>query len=143
MITADSNLLVSMQTVADDIVKTATPDLSEKAELRPSRIMSVVLAFSALAIALYIQSAYTILTTIYNFYDAASGIPALVALYWKKATSTGIIASLTGGFLTCALWRAVGPPLGLGPTLLSAAVCFILLVAVSLAPYKKHPHRIA
>ena len=105
--------------------------------------MSVVLAFSALAIALYVQSAYTILTTIYNFYAAAAGIPALAALYWKKATSAGIIASVTGGFLTCALWRAAGSPLGLGPTLPGAAVCLILLVTVSLATCKKHPSRIA
>lgn len=34
MSTADSYLLVSMQTVVDDIVKTAKPDLSEKSELR-------------------------------------------------------------------------------------------------------------
>ena len=143
MSTADSYLLVSMQTVVDDIVKTAKPDLSEKSELRLSRIMSVVLAFSALAIALYVQSAYTILTTIYNFYAAAAGIPALAALYWKKATSAGIIASVTGGFLTCALWRAAGSPLGLGPTLPGAAVCLILLVTVSLATYKKHPSVVA
>ncbi len=143
MSTADSYLLVSMQTVVEDIAKTAKPDMSEKTELLLSRLMSVVLAFSALAIALYVQSAYTILTTIYNFYAAAAGIPALAALYWKKATGAGIIASVTGGFLTCALWRAAGSPLGLGPTLPGAAVCLILLVSVSLLTYKKHPSRMA
>lgn len=143
MSTADSYLLVSMQTVVEDIAKTARPDMSEKTELLLSRLMSVVLAFSALAIALYVQSAYTILTTIYNFYAAAAGIPALAALYWKKATRAGIIASVTGGFLTCALWRAAGSPLGLGPTLPGAAVCLILLVSVSLLTYKKHPSRMA
>ena len=139
MSTADSYLLVSMQTVVDDIIKTVKPDMSEKTELLISRIMSVVLAFSALGIALYIKSAYTILTTIYNFYAAAAGIPALAALYWKKATSAGIISSVLGGFITCAIWRAAGSPLGLGPTLPGAAVCLILLVAVSLLTCKKNP----
>ena len=64
MSTADSYLLVSMQTAVDDIGKTIKPDMSEKTELLLSRIMSVVLAFLALGIALYIKSAYTILTTI-------------------------------------------------------------------------------
>lgn len=143
MSTADSYLLVSMQTVVDDIVKTKKPDLSERTELLLSRILSVVLAFSALGIALYVKSAYTILTTIYNFYAAAAGIPALAALYWKKATAAGVISSVVGGFLTCAVWRAAGSPLGLGPTLPGAAVCLILLVAVSLLTYGKHPSRAA
>ena len=46
---------------------------------------------------------------------------------------------MTGGFVTCALWKAAGSPLGLGPTLPGAAVCLVLLVTVSLATYKKHP----
>ena len=47
---------------------------------------------------------------IYNFYAAAAGIPALAALYWKKATSQGMIAAVIGGFVTCAVWRALGSP---------------------------------
>lgn len=139
MSTADSYLLVSMQTVVDDIGKTINPNMGEKKELRISRIMSVVLAGSALLIALYVKSAYTILTTIYNFYAAAAGIPALAALYWKKATKQGILAALIGGFVVCAGWKILGSPFGIGATLPGAAVCLILLVAVSLATYKKSP----
>ncbi len=143
MSTADSYLLVSMQTAVDDIGKTIRPQMSEKRELLLSRILSVVLAFGALVIALYIKSAYTILTMIYNFYAAAAGIPALAALYWKKATAQGMIAAVIGGFVTCAVWRALGSPLGIGGTLPGAAVCLALMVTVSLATYKKHPSRMA
>ena len=143
MSTADSYLLVSMQTAVDDIGKTIRPQMSEKRELLLSRILSVVLAFGALMIALYIKSAYTILTMIYNFYAAAAGIPALAALYWKKATAQGMIAAVIGGFVTCAVWRALGSPLGIGGTLPGAAVCLALMVTVSLATYKKHPSRMA
>ena len=143
MSTADSYLLVSMQTAVDDIGKTIRPQMSEKRELLLSRILCVVLAFGALVIALYIKSAYTILTMIYNFYAAAAGIPALAALYWKKATAQGMIAAVIGGFVTCAVWRALGSPLGIGGTLPGAAVCLALMVTVSLATYKKHPSRMA
>jgi len=139
MSTADSYLLVSMQTAVDDIGKTIKPDMSEKRELLFSRVLCVVLAAGALVIALYIKSAYTILTMIYNFYAAAAGIPALAALYWKKATSQGMIAAVIGGFVTCAVWRALGSPFGIGGTLPGAAVCLILLVTVSLATYDKNP----
>lgn len=143
MSTADSYLLVSVQTAVDDIGKTIKPCMSEKRELLISRIMCVLLAGSALVIALYVQSAYSILTLIYNFYAAAAGIPALAALYWKKATRQGIISSVIGGFAVCALWRALGNPFGLGATLPAAAVCLVLLVTVSLATYKKSPSRMA
>lgn len=139
MSSADSYLLVSMQTAVHDIGKTFDPDMSEKKELLVSRIMSAVLAIGALVIALYVKSAYTILTTIYNFYAAAAGIPALAALYWKKATSAGVISAMLGGFAVCTVWKLLGSPLGLGATLPGAAVCLILLVTVSLATYKKNP----
>ena len=139
MSTADSYLLVSTQTAVDDIGKTIAPEMSEKKELLLSRLLCVLLAFGALVIALYIKSAYTILTMIYNFYAAAAGIPALAALYWKKATAPGMISAMIGGFVVCAVWRALGSPFGIGATLPGAAVCLVLLVTVSLATYKKHP----
>lgn len=143
MSTADSYLLVSVQTVVSDIGKTIFPHLDSKKTLLFSRVLTVLLALSALVIALYIKSAYSILTMIYNFYAAAAGIPALAALYWKKATAQGMIAANVGGFLVCATWKALGNPFGLGGTLPGALICSILLVVVSLATYEKNPSRMA
>lgn len=143
MSTADSYLLVSVQTVVSDIGKTINPKMESKKTLLLSRILTVVLALSALVIALYIKSAYSILTMIYNFYAAAAGIPALAALYWKKATAPGMIAANIGGFVVCAAWKAAGNPFGLGGTLPGALVCAVLLVTVSLATYKKYPSKMA
>lgn len=137
MSSADSYLLVSVQTAVHDIGKTFTPNMSEKKELLLSRIMTAVLAVGALTIALYVKSAYTILTTIYNFYAAAAGIPALAALYWKKATSAGVISAMVGGFAVCTVWKLLGSPFGIGATLPGAAVCLLLLISVSLATGRK------
>ena len=101
-----------------------------------SRVMSVVLAMGALIIALYIKNAYNVLMFAWSFYAAAAGLPSLAALYWKKATSQGIISAMTGGFVVCVGWK-------LAETVPGALVCGILLVAVSLATCKKHPCRMA
>ncbi|MGN0995155.1 MAG: sodium:solute symporter family protein, partial [Butyricicoccus sp.] len=130
-------LLVAVQTCVHDLGKTFNPKMSEKHELMLSRIFSVVLALGALIIALYIKSAYDVISFAWSFYAAAAGLPALAALYWKKATHAGVVAGMAGGFIVCVGWKLAGLPFGLGATVPGAIVCGILLVTVSLATYKK------
>ncbi len=139
MSTADSYLLVSVQTCVRDIGKTFFPDMKEKRELLLSRICAVVLSVGALLIALYIQNAYNILMFAWSFYAASAGLPAFAALYWKKATAPGIIAGMVSGFVVCVGWKLAGQPFGLGATVPGTIACAIALVAVSLATCKSHP----
>ncbi|MDO5331795.1 MAG: sodium:solute symporter family protein, partial [Bacillota bacterium] len=139
MSTADSYLLVSVQTCVHDIGKTINPEMNEKREMRLSRIFSVVLPLGALVIALYIKNAYSILMFAWSFYAAAAGIPAFAALFWKKATKAGIISGMISGFVFCVGWKLLGTPFGLGPTVPGAIACGIAIVVVSLATYKKNP----
>ena len=141
MSTADSYLLVSVQTCVHDIGKTLKPDMQEKTEMRLSRLFSVVLSVGALVIALYIKNAYNILMFAWSFYAAAAGIPAFAALLWKKATAPGVIAAMISGFTVCVGWKLAGEPFGLGSTVPGAIACFIVLVAVSLATYRKYPSK--
>lgn len=139
MSTADSYLLVSVQTCVHDIGKTVNPGMSEKREILLSRIFSIILPIGALVIALYIKNAYSILMFAWSFYAAAAGLPAFAALYWKKATKAGIIAGMLAGFAVCVGWKLCGNPLGLGPTVPGAIACALALVTVSLATHKSHP----
>ena len=139
MSTADSYLLVSVQTVVHDLGKTFKPDMTQKHEILFSRIASVVLALGALVIALYIHSAYTVVTLSFTFYAAAAGLPALAALYWKKATNAGVLSAMIGGFTVTVIWKLLGQPLGLGAAIPGSLVCGVLLVGVSLATCKKKP----
>ena len=139
MSTADSYLLVSVQTCVHDIGKTINPKMPEKRELLFSRLFAVILPLAALVIALYIKNAYDILMFAWSFYAAACGIPAFVALYWKKATKAGIISGMLAGFAVTILWKAIGLPFGLGATVPGAICCLIATVGVSLATYKSHP----
>lgn len=139
MSTADSYLLVSVQTCIHDIGKSIRPDMKDKMEVRMSRIFSIILPIGALIIALYIKNAYNILMFAWSFYAAAAGLPAFAALYWKKATKAGIISAMVSGFVVCNIWKIIGEPYGLGSTVPGAIACAIALITVSLATYKKHP----
>lgn len=139
MSTADSYLLVSVQTCVSDIGKTISPGMSEKTELRLSRIFAVILPIGALVIALYIKNAYATLMFAWCFYAAAAGIPAFAALFWKKATKQGIIVAMVSGFTVCIAWKLLGQPFGLGAAVPGTIACAIALVTVSLATFQKHP----
>ena len=131
MSTADSYLIVSVQTCVHDIYKVFNPNISEKKELRLTRVFAVILPLGALVIALYIKNAYSILMFAWSFYAAAAGLPAFAALYWKKATKAGIIAGMVAGFTVCVGWKLAGVPFGLGPTVPGAIACAAALVGVS------------
>ena len=139
MSTADSYLLVSVQTCVSDIGKTISPGMSEKTELRLSRLFAVILPSGALVIALYIKNAYATLMFAWCFYAAAAGIPAFAALFWKKATKQGIIVAMVSGFTVCIAWKLLGQPFGLGAAVPGTIACVIALVTVSLATFQKHP----
>ncbi|MBQ9719478.1 MAG: sodium:solute symporter family protein, partial [Oscillospiraceae bacterium] len=114
MSTADSYLLVSVQTCVHDIGKTIHPKMADKREIALSRVFSIVLPIAALVIALYIKNAYDILMFAWSFYAAACGLPCFAALYWRKATKAGVLAGMIAGFAVCVGWKLVGMPFGLG-----------------------------
>lgn len=141
MSTADSYLLVSVQTCVHDIGKTFFPDMKEKTEILLSRIFSIILPLGALVIALYIKNAYNILMFAWSFYAAAAGLPAFAALFWKKATSPGIITGMVSGFVVCVGWRLMGEPFGLGSAVPGTIACGIALISISLLTYRTHPSK--
>ena len=140
MSTADSYLLVSVQTCVHDIGKTILPGkMLEKTKIKLSRLFSIILPLLALIIALYYKNAYDILMFAWSFYAAAAGLPAFAALYWKKATKQGIIAGMIAGFTVCVGWKIAGLPFGLGAAVPGTIACGIALITVSIATYKKSP----
>ncbi len=139
MSSADSYLLISTQTFVQDIGKTIKPDMTSKREVFISRILSAVLAVGAMVIALYIKNAYDALMFAWTFYAASVGLPAVAALYWKKATKAGMLSGIGAGFVVSILWQIAGLPFGLGAAVPGSIACGIALVCVSLLTYKKHP----
>lgn len=139
MSTADSYLLVSVQSVVRDMMRTFNPRMTDEQEIRWSRVFSIALPIGALIIALYIKNAYNILMFAWSFYAAACGLPAFAALYWKKATKQGILAAMIAGFAVCVGWKMAGQPFGLGAAVPGTIACALALVLVSLATWRKSP----
>jgi len=141
MSSADTCILVSTQATVNDIWRTLKPDMTDKQELKYSRLVTIAISMFALAVALFFTNAYDALMFAWTFYAAAMGLPCLAALYWKDATSAGIVSGMVAGFVSCVVWKFMGEPLNLGSTIVGVICCAIALVAVSLATCKKHPSK--
>ena len=141
MSSADTYLLVATQSIISDLIKPNVNEFDGKKELFISRVCSVVFGVCAFLIAMFFTSAYDALMFGWTFYAATLGIPCLVALVWKKATTPGVLAGMVAGFVISITWKLMGNPLGVGSTivgvLLNAVICFI----VSLATCKNYPSK--
>lgn len=143
MSSADTYLLISVQTVVRDIIAQLIPDMSERRDLALSRLFSVLLGVCALVISLYIDGVYRVLMFAWTFYAASVGIPALLALYWRDATGPGLNAGVAAGFIASIAWRAAGRPWELSEALVGAILCTVFAVGVSLLTARSHPSRMA
>ncbi len=139
MSSADTYLLLSVQTVQRDILKPLFPAIDEKKELLLSRLFTLILGLCSVIISLYIRQAYKALMFAWTFHAASIGIPAFAALFWKKATAPGIVWSILTGFAVSMMWRTLGTPMGLSASIPGALSCALVLVAVSLLTYNKKP----
>ena len=89
----------------------------EKKELILTRVFAVIMPLGALAYrAVHQERLSDILMFAWSFYAAAAGLPAFAALYWKKATTAGILSGMVVGFTVCIGWKLAGQPFGLGAT---------------------------
>ena len=140
MSSADTCILVSTQAAVNDIWRTLKPDMTDKQELKLSRYATVAISLFALVVALFFTNAYDALMFAWTFYAAAMGLPCLAALFWKDATSPGIVAGMVTGFVTCVGWKLLGEPF-VGSTIVGVVCCGIALVVVSLATRRSHPSR--
>ncbi len=136
MSTADTYLLMSVQTVVGDIIKPLKKNLTPSKEILYSRIGTGIIGILALVISLYNRQVYRALMFAWTFYAASVGMPAIAALYWKKATSAGIIGGMIAGFSSSILWSMLGAPFEISPAIVGSVLCFATLFILSRLTYK-------
>ncbi len=137
MSSADTYLLIAVQTIIKDIGKSIIPNMDDKTELRISRICTGIAGIGAFLVAFYFRAAFNALMFAWTFYAASLGIPAFASLFWKKATKQGMYAGIFGGFIVSCSWQLAGSPFGLGSSVPGSIVSALLLIIVSLSTYKK------
>lgn len=135
MSTADSQLLVTASSVAEDIYKgVVNRKAGENRVLTLSRFTVIIVAVLAYFIALNPNSSIMgLVSNAWAGFGATFGPVVVLSLFWRRSNRAGAIAGMVGGGLTVILWDYV--PLTGGATLGAATGLYSLVVgfAVGLA----------
>lgn len=133
MSTADSQLLVSASSVAEDIYKgIVKKDADDKTVLRISRITVFVIAILAYIIALNPNSSIMgLVSNAWAGLGAAFGPIVVLSLFWKRTNLAGAIAGIASGAVAVLVWDYI--PLVGGQTLGEVTGLYSLVVGFALS----------
>ncbi|QKY70126.1 sodium:solute symporter [Lentibacillus sp. CBA3610] len=130
---ATSFLLSGAINISKDIYQEwVNPDAEDDKILKVSRIAVLGMAVLGLMIALYITDVIEIYQIALSFTAVTLVAPVLAIMFWKRATKTGVIASMIGSIIISTIWRFSGEPFGIHEILPGLITSFILLILVSL-----------
>lgn len=142
MSTADSQLLVSASSIAEDIVKGCIKkDASDKFIMWVSRIAIVLVAVVAFVIAWNPDSSVmTLVSDAWAGLGAAFGPLVLMSLFWKRTNIPGAVAGLVSGAATVIIWdyiplmngATIGSTTGLYSLAIGFPVSLVFIIIVSL-----------
>lgn len=104
MSTASAGLLAASTTAAQDLWPLLTGRKGEEGSANENRMFTLLLGIVVLAIALVVSDVISALTLAYNLLVGGMFIPLLGAIYWKRASTLGAIASMLLGSLTAAFF---------------------------------------
>jgi SSS family transporter len=135
MSTVDSVLLVTSSAVSHDIYyRMINPNASEKARMRINHwatafvgAIPILLTVRRLDIVQFVVVAYAALLASIVF------IPVVMGLFWRRASSAGVIGSMIVGFGVCLLWYLLKQPFRLNPVIPGVIAGALAMYVISLA----------
>jgi solute:Na+ symporter, SSS family len=134
MSTASGTLLAPSVTFTENVLRRFLPrDLDDRQLLWTMR--AVVAAFAALVTAFALRSTSSIYEMVGNAYKVTlvgAFVPLAFGLHWRRATTGGALASVTGGLGTWLACEAAWPRGLVPPQLAGLAVAVLAMVAASL-----------
>jgi SSS family solute:Na+ symporter len=140
MSTAASVLMVAGMTVSRDVARLFKPDLKEQTGLWTARIAVVAIGAFGITFALLMRGIFDMMLLSFAIFIAVAFVPTMAALFWRKATNTGAIASMIGGGVTVValygLKFTVGLPEWIEPIAAALIVAVILMYVASIKTYK-------
>ena len=142
MSTADSQLLVTASSVAEDIYKQIiNPEVDQKKVLNMSRATVVVVAILAYIIALDPNSSIMgLVSNAWAGLGSAFGPIVLMSLFWKRTNFYGAVAGIVSGGAAVIIWdyiplvggQTLGTATGLYSLLVGFVLSIVLIIVVSL-----------
>lgn len=101
MSTSDSSLLAGASLLTTNIFPYFFPALDEKAQLRWTRLMVVLMGGISLLIALFAATIYKLAILAWSILLVALVAPFVLGMYWPRANRSGAIAGFCSG---CLAW---------------------------------------
>ena len=137
MSTTDSYLILSAQTVTTDLICRVKGIKSQKEVVRISRISVVAVGVFALLYALKMSNIFESMMLSMTQFSAGIAVPALAALFSKRVTRQGMLASMISGLAFSIIWATVlHNPWGLSEAISGSVVSLIVIVVVSACTQK-------
>ena len=134
MSTASAGLLAASTTLTEDLL----PKLrgGKQSSLGVSRLFTLITGLVVLGIALAVNDVISALTLAYNLLVGGMLIPLIGAIFWKRATTAGAIASMSLGFATALFFMFKDGLDANTPIYYSLAVGLVSFVLVSVLSRK-------
>ena len=134
MSTASACLLAASTTLTEDLL----PRLrgGKQSSLNVNRLFTLLTGLAMLAIALVVDDVIAALTLAYNLLVGGMLIPLIGAIFWKRATTAGAIASMSLGFATALLFMVKDGLEANSPIYYSLAIGLVSFIVVSLLSRK-------
>ena len=130
--TADSLLLLAASTFSNDIYIKLKNNVSDKEQLKVSRIATIVIGIGSVVLIFFIDDAIQFVQAkAVTLMGAAMAMLTMVGVAWKRANAAGGAAAMICGLATACIWYALGQPYGIMAALPSIVVSFIALIVVS------------
>lgn len=137
MSTADTLALTSASTLVNDLyVRYVNPKMEDRKRMRWTQILVLIVGIIAIGVALAPWGGvFKTVVDAFGVLGCAFLVTNLAAVYWKRATSAGALASMIGGCLTSVLWEPLGirAATAVHPFFAGLIVAIILMLVVSLA----------
>ncbi|GEO28046.1 sodium:proline symporter [Alicyclobacillus acidoterrestris] len=109
--------------------------MTEKGKLRFERSVSLIVAILGVMIAIRpLGPVSTIVTVVQQFMASTLAVAMISALNWKRASVSGGIASIIGGFIGVLGWFLMGSPFALSPVYCGLLFSILGMVVFSLRP---------
>ncbi len=108
MSTADSQLLVTTSSVAEDVYHASLhPEAEQKHLVFVSRVVAFLIGIFAVVLAQLPQSIFDKVLFAWGALGAAFGPALVLTLWWRGTTRNGVLAGMLIGFFTVIIWDNV------------------------------------
>jgi len=145
MSSADSSLLAASSLTTNNIIMRLFPRIKEERVLPLARIVTVILAFVSLSVAVSVKQIYHLMVNSWATLFVGIFVPVTAALYWKKANSVAAWFSMvlgTGTWLGVILYNTgniveISDPIFYRAAVYGGAVSLLSYLIVTFIRYKK------